>query len=179
MSTSSKTSTRASTAEDILVVGVLGRTYGVKGWLKVNSYTSPQENILDFADWLWEQNGNWVKIPMDPPKAHNQGVIAHVHGYDQPEIAKQLTGKKIAILRSELPVLEADEYYWTDLQGCLVVTTSGVELGRVDYIFETGSNDVLVVKGERERLIPLLTGSVVQNIDLEDQLIHVDWDPEF
>jgi 16S rRNA processing protein RimM len=85
----------------------------------------------------------------------------------------------IAVQREQLPALESGEYYWTDLQGLRVVNLEGVELGVVSHLFETGANDVLVVRGERERLIPYTTGEAIQEVDLDHGQITVDWDPEF
>jgi len=81
--------------------------------------------------------------------------------------------------RSELPDPGPDSFYWTDLEGLTVRTVAGVELGVVDHLLETGANDVLVLKGERERLIPYVRGAVVTDVDLEQGVITVDWDPEF
>jgi 16S rRNA processing protein RimM len=95
------------------------------------------------------------------------------------EQAESLCGWTISIARSQLPEPEKDEYYWSDLVGLAVVTTTGVSLGVVDHLLETGANDVLVVQGESERLIPFIQGSVVKKIDLVAGLIDVDWDPDF
>lgn len=81
--------------------------------------------------------------------------------------------------RDQLPALSAGEYYWTDLQGLRVLTVDGVELGTVDHLFATGANDVLVVKGERQRLIPFVKNQVVREIELEQGLVRVDWDADF
>ena len=93
--------------------------------------------------------------------------------------AEALAGAIIAIQREQLPELEDAEFYWADLIGLAVQTQEGVELGHVDHLFETGSNDVVVVKGDRERLIPFVMDQVIQSVDLESRLMVVDWDPEF
>jgi 16S rRNA processing protein RimM len=90
-----------------------------------------------------------------------------------------LTGCEIGITRDELPAAETGEYYWHDLQGLSVVTLAGESLGTVDHLIETGANDVLVVEGERERLIPFVMGQVVVHVDLDKGEIQVDWDKEF
>jgi 16S rRNA processing protein RimM len=78
-----------------------------------------------------------------------------------------------------LPELHEGEYYWNDLQGLRVENLDGVELGRISYVFETGANDVIVVKGRREYLIPFTWGNAVRRVDLEKGLMIVDWDPDF
>jgi len=107
---------------------------------------------------------------------HGKGIIVKFNGIHTPEEARQLTGKLIEIERSHLPTLPKNEFYWSDLEGLTVINKNGDILGKVIYLIETGSNDVLVVKGKREFAIPYLLGSVVTSVDLEKQEIHVSWD---
>lgn len=86
---------------------------------------------------------------------------------------------EIAVHRNQLTNAEPGEYYWVDLIGLKVVTLLGQELGEVSHLLETGANDVLVITGTRERLIPFVHGDVVRKIDLDNRLMTVDWDPEF
>lgn len=86
---------------------------------------------------------------------------------------------EIGVSRDQLPATAPGEYYWSELQGLEVITVEGESLGTVDHLLETGANDVLVVKGERERLIPFVMDQVVTEVDLEHGLIRVDWDKEF
>ena len=79
----------------------------------------------------------------------------------------------------DLPLLKENEFYWTDLVGLTVVTVDGVVFGKVVRLLQTGANDVLVVKGDRERCIPYIRPNVVCRVSLQDKLIEVDWDPEF
>ncbi len=78
-----------------------------------------------------------------------------------------------------MPASEDGSWYWMDLIGLQVVTTGGVVLGQVTGLVETGANDVLVVQGERERLVPFVIDQYVKRVDLDAGLIEVDWDPEF
>jgi 16S rRNA processing protein RimM len=78
-----------------------------------------------------------------------------------------------------LPPAPEGEYYWTDLIGLTVINREGVTLGQVDHLLETGANDVLVVKGERERLIPFLLELVVLEVDLAQRMLRVDWEEDF
>lgn len=161
---------------DYVVVGQIGSTYGVKGWLKIISYTEFVENIMDFNPWYIEDRNIWEVIKVEDCQGHGKGIIAKLKGYNNPEEARLLSGKKIAILRSQLPTLPEDEYYWRDLKGLTVIDQHGTNLGKVIYLIETGSNDVLVVKGTKEHAIPYLPGDVVTNVDLAKGEIHVNWE---
>ena len=112
-------------------------------------------------------------------RRYGKGILAHLAACDDRDVARGLIGADIAVSRSELPDPGPDSFYWVDLEGLAVRTLGGVELGTVDRLLETGANDVLVVKGERERLIPYVRGKVVSGVDLERGVILVDWDPEF
>lgn len=167
-------------ADDTRVtVGRVGRPFGVKGWVKINSFTQPIGNILNYQPWIMERDGE--EIIMEVKESHvrgNEVVVQFADSLDR-ESAKYYTGNLLTVPRDQLPELDQDEYYWADLEGLQVINQDGCHLGTVDYVFETGSNDVMVVKQERERLIPFLLHDVVQRIDLKNKVISVDWDPDF
>jgi 16S rRNA processing protein RimM len=106
-------------------------------------------------------------------------VAALLPGFEDREQAATLVGVQIFVRRDQLPTTEKDEYYWSDLEGLEVKTTKGELLGRVEKLMETGANDVLVIRGNREHLVPFIQGQYVTRVDLEDGMIEVDWDPEF
>ncbi|NOI31627.1 ribosome maturation factor RimM [Vibrio coralliilyticus] len=169
-----------------IVVGKFGATYGIRGWLKVFSYTDNTESIFDYAPWFISQKGEWVERKVESWKRHNKGLVVKLEGLDVREEAQLLTNFEIAIDPAVLPELPEDEFYWRDLIGMQVVTDKGYDLGTVSDMLETGSNDVLVVKanlkdafGQKERLIPFLEEQVIKLIDREAQRIEVDWDPGF
>ena len=110
---------------------------------------------------------------------HGKGVVARLVGCDDRDQAQSLMGYEIGVYRDQLPETEPGEYYWNDLKGLKVVTLQGESLGIVDHLIETGANDVLVVKGERERLIPFVQDQVVTKVDLDNGEIQVDWDKDF
>jgi 16S rRNA processing protein RimM len=167
-----------------LVVGRISGVFGIKGWVRIHSYTEPVENLLGYEHWTMQRRGEWESICIDAGKCHGKGLVAHLKGVDDRSEAEALHGCDIAVPATELPELAADEYYWHQLQG-LSVECAGELLGRIDQMMATGANDVMVVKpcegsrDQRERLIPWLRGSVVKNIDLPGACIQVDWDPEF
>ncbi len=162
-----------------VILGKIAGVYGVRGWVKVFSETKPKENIFSYKPWQINLNGQWQSVKVIEGRPQGKGLVAHLESYDDRELARQLVGAEIAVDKTQLPAAAEDEYYWADLVGLKVVTLSGVELGQVDHLFETGANDVLVVTGERERLIPFVQGNYIHKVDLDAGVIRVDWDPEF
>jgi 16S rRNA processing protein RimM len=167
-----------------LVIGRIGGVFGIKGWLKILSYTEPMENLLQYENCQIKRRSGWGAIVIDEGRLHGKGVVAHIKGVDDRNQAEELKGCEIAIPLAELPELAGEEYYWHQLEGLSVY--SGDELlGRVDHLIDTGANDVLVVKpcegsrDQRERLIPWLREDVVRRVELASARIEVDWDPEF
>lgn len=167
-------SSGAAATKTVVLGRILG-VYGVRGWLKVFSETSPLENIFSYAPWLI----NGVEQQVVAWRRHGKGLVAQLEGYDDRDQARALSGKTIAVRRDQLPPPSADELYWVDLQGLRVETQEGVPLGQVTHLIETGSNDVMVVRGERERLVPFVWGQFVLDVDFDTGRVLVDWDPEF
>ncbi len=166
-----------------MVVGRVAGLYGLKGWVKVVSYTDPRENILSYKPWYIESlahgKKSWQPLSDVKSRVHGKGIVAQLEADDGPDTAGRWLDKDIAIARTQLPRLPQGDYYWSELIGCKVVTLGGVELGTLDHFFSTGANDVMVVSGERERLIPYIKDSVVCGIDLAEKVMRVDWDAEF
>ena len=160
---------------DKVLLGKVSGVFGVRGWIKVYSYTRPKENILDYAQWYV---GNTL-FKVLQKKVHGKGIVALLANIDQRDLAEKLVDADIHVLREQLPKTQTDEYYWTDLIGLEVVNLAGISLGHIENLFETGANDVLVVKGERERLIPLVFDHVVLNVDVIAKKMQVDWDSDF
>ena len=125
-------------------------------------------------------DGGWKEFSLLSGHAHGSELLVKLAGVEDRDLAQSLRGCEVAVWHSQLPQLEKDEYYWSDLEGLNVVTVDGQSLGIVQRVFATGANDVLVVSdGEQERLIPYLPDSVVLKVDLEAACLEVDWDPEF
>ncbi len=168
-----------------LVLGRIGGPYGIKGWVKLISYTEPLENILDYRHWQGRSGRSQVSLEMDAARPHGKGLIAHFVGYDDPESARRLNDIELTVPASQLPELDDDEFYWHELTGLRVVTASGHVLGRVARLLETGANDVLVVEAtdesvdDRERLIPWLPGATVLEVVLPEGRMTVDWEPDY
>lgn len=164
-------------AKDIVIVGKVGAPYGVKGWSKIFSFTVPIENILDYQPWLIKKDGDWQAIDKVTGKVHNKVILVQLPGSHDREKAKTYTHSEIAIYREQLPRLTDDEYYWSDLIGLTVLNIAGEELGKVSQLTETGANDVLIVKGDREFAVPMLMDRVIKEVNLEKGFIRIDWDP--
>ena len=162
-----------------VVVGEFVGVYGIKGWLKVRSFTQPIENIFGYGPWFIGGDADWTQRTMREGRPHGKGLIVAMEGVSDRDLAAKLVGQQIAVPKEALPAAGEDEYYWSDLEGLRVETMEGVDLGNVARLLETGSNDVLVVTGDRERLIPFLRPDVVREIDLDAARIRVEWDPDF
>jgi len=168
-----------------LLVGRLNSVYGIKGWLKVTSYTEPKDNLFAYQPCYIYRNQQWQEIEIAQWRRHNQGLVAQLKGIEDRESARALTGTDIFTESDVLPELTDGEYYWKDLIGLQVVNSLGEVFGTVDHLLETGANDVLVVKpsphsiDDRERLIPYLLDQTVLEIDVKAKTIRVEWDADF
>lgn len=159
------------------MVGRISGLHGMRGWVKVFSETEPRANILTYEPWyLGTERRPWGLAAGRP---HGRGLVARLEGCEDRDHTAALVGSEIRIRRDRLPRLPAGEFYWTDLVGLSVETLDGTPLGRVSYLFATAANDVLVVGGERERLLPFVRDRVVKDVDPESGRMRVDWDPEF
>lgn len=173
-----------SDKDEKIEVGKISGVHGVKGWVKVFSNTDPREGITQYNPWFLQHpninGGQWREIKVEAGRPQAKTVIAKLEGCDDRDEALKLVGARIAISPDQLKSLSRDEYYWRDLIGLRVINQQDVELGVVDSLFETGANDVLVVKyGTRERLVPWTLGHAVLEVDLAQGVISVDWDEDF
>ena len=163
----------------LLVMGRVAAPFGVKGWIHVTSYTQQPENLLQYLPWYMNRRGSWQAVEVVSGKGHGKGLVVQLKDCTDRDAAAALRGADIGVYRSQLPSVDADEYYWSDLVGMQVIANDDRVLGRLDHLFETGANDVMVVKGEQEYLVPYIEGQVVESVDLEAREIRVDWDPDF
>lgn len=168
-----------------IVIGKFGAVYGIKGWLKIHSYTDDAESIFEYKPLLMKLKGQFQEVNLADWKRHGNGFVAKIVGFDVREDTQALVGLELLVDSDKLPKLEED-FYWRDVIGCQVKTDKGYDLGVVTEIMETGSNDVLVVKansndafGQKERLIPFIDKQVVSNVDITGKLIQVNWEPDF
>lgn len=180
-------------ASEKIVLGRITGVYGLKGWVKVFSYTDPMESIVDFSPWYLRPENKtkspWKKVKLKAGKRHAKTVIAKLEHCNDCDEAQTYIGLEIAIEQSQFDELkDENEFYWRDVIGLRVINQQNIELGVVTKMMETGANDVLVVTskeatdeetGAKECLIPWTLQQAIIAVDLEQGVIEVDWDPDF
>ena len=159
-----------------VVLGRVSGLFGVRGWIKVYSYTDPRDAVLEYDRWLLSGKDGWREAKVAEGQRHGKSIIARLDDCVDREQAAAFVGADIAVPRDAMPQAGAGQYYWSDLEGLRVIRRDGAELGKVAYLLETGAHDVLVVRGERETLIPFVMDEVILGVDLADGRIDVDWD---
>jgi 16S rRNA processing protein RimM len=159
-----------------VILGRISGLFGVRGWVRLFSYTEPREAVLQYKGLLLGRNGDWQSVEVAEGQRHGKSVILRLEGFDDRDQAVRLIGTEIGADRSELPEPEEGHFYWSDLTGLTVVHRDGTELGKVKDMLETGAHDVMVVEGEQKRLIPFVTNEVVLNVDFNEKVINVDWE---
>lgn len=165
-------------AKDLICVGHILGAQGIKGWVRVFSRTSPRQNIVNYSPWWLERDGQLQEVAVTG-RLQGRQVLARLEGIEDRNQAEALTGCQLFISPQQLPRLEAGEYYWSDLIGLEVETLEAEPLGVVDSMLETGADDVMVLKGERERLIPFVMPEIVTEVDLANRRLVVNWSPEY
>jgi len=177
-------STTPAVAEDLVVLGKIVSVHGIRGEVKVYSFTDPIDNVLDYQNWTLKRDGEVKKVELASGRLQGKVLVAKLKGLDDREVARTFAGFDICVPRALLPDLDDGEYYWHQLEGLKVIDLQGQLLGRLDHLLETGSNDVMVVKAcagsldDRERLLPY-TDQCVLSIDLVAGEMRVDWDADF
>jgi len=159
-------------------MGRITGAFGVKGWIKVQPYTGAPGGLLNYERWWIEDESGWTQCRIEKAQVQGTAVAAKLAGCEDRDGAAAYRGRQVAVARDELPAAAENEFYWVDLIGLRVVNTAGEDLGAVDRVLETGANDVLVLHGERERLIPFIE-QVVLEVDLAAGVIRVDWGSDF
>ncbi|KTD00049.1 ribosome maturation factor RimM [Legionella erythra] len=164
---------------DWVVIGRFGRAHGVKGLITVHSFTEPRDNVLRYTDWHMLRNNQWQPVNLLRVDVIDKQILALVEGYSDRDQVAALTNLDIAVSSEQLPELPSGDYYWHQLIGLQVMNQQGVLFGTVTDMMPTGSNDVMVVEGEKRHLIPYIPGRYVVHVDLEKHVILVDWDADF
>lgn len=161
---------------DLLTVGKITGHFGVQGGVKVFSYTQPMENITRYGQWhIGDRLFKGIKA-----KKHGKTIVAQLPDINSREDAQALIGQMVSVDMTQLSPLSADDYYWYQLIGLSVIDQNNQVLGRVESMFETGANDVMVVKptesvDDETLLIPYLYGQTVTSVDLQTAEMRVDW----
>jgi len=178
----------------MVIMGRIVAPYGIYGWLKIQPETETIDSLLDYTEWWLGRDDNstqpgiknmpWQKFVVETAKIHVNTLLVKLQGIDDRDTALALKSKHVAVPREALPEVGEDEYYWSDLIGLTVRNQQNVDFGKIVDVFETGANDVLVVKqtegqqGDKERLIPFIA-DVVLGVDMQAKTMLVDWDAEF
>ncbi|MEE8365273.1 MAG: ribosome maturation factor RimM [Gammaproteobacteria bacterium] len=164
--------------DETICVGHITGAQGIQGWVRVFSNTSPRENIVSYSPWLVE-TGERLQAVEIKGRLQGRNVVAKLDGVEDRDQANEMIGSKIYILPEQLPKLEEGEFYWSQLIGLEVESLQADALGTIEAMMETGANDVMVLKGDRERLIPFVMDEVVREVDLINKRIVVDWQPDY
>lgn len=164
--------------DETICVGHITGAQGIQGWVRVFSNTSPRENIVSYSPWLVETGDRLQAVEIEG-RLQGRNVVAKLAGVEDRDQANEMIGSKIYILPEQLPKLEEGEFYWSQLIGLEVESLQADALGTIEAMMETGANDVMVLKGDRERLIPFVMDEVVREVDLTNKRIVVDWQPDY
>ncbi len=164
--------------DDLVVMGRIVAPYGILGWIKVKPDTEQLDGLLAYKTWLIGKGTDWLEVKLEKAKVHNNVLHVKLLGVNDRDAAFACKGKQVAVPKTVLPKLVNNEYYWSDLVGLVVKNQQGVDFGKVTEVFETGANDVVVVKGEVERLIPFIAQTILE-VSLDNQTMLVDWDEDF
>ena len=160
-----------------VLIGHISGVHGIQGWVKIHSLTEPREAIFEYQPWLLGESQEEIRIKQGKKQGkYLAALLENVNDRDQ---AENLVNRPIAVYRDQFPELPEDEFYWADLLGLAVSLEDGTKLGIIEKMLATGANDVMVVTGDRERLIPFVHGQYVKKVNLEEGIIVVDWDPDF
>lgn len=169
----------ADGAGELVVVGRVGAAHGVRGWLRLISFTDPPDNLLGYRPWSLKIGSAWRPVRVEAAERRGAGHVCRFAGIEDRAAASTLRGALVAVPAAALPGLAEGEHYWRDLIGLEVVTGAGAGLGRVENLMETGANHALVTRdGQRERLIPFIA-QVVREVDVARGAIVVDWEADF
>ena len=164
----------------MITVGRLHGAFGVRGEVKLESFTDPLRSIARYQPWIL-RDARGIERACEGVRVREggKGLIATMPGIEDKDAADALRGTEVLVPRSALPPPAEGEFYWVDLEGFRVVTVDGVDFGTVSHLFSTGSNDVLSIRGDRERMVPFVEPDFIKSVDFEARLITVDWDPDF
>ncbi len=162
----------------MVVMGRIVAPYGILGWLKVQPHTENVDSLFDYENWWLGRDSVWNEYSVEEAKVHGKTLLVKLDKINDRDSALVFKGKQVAVPRELLPPTEENEYYWSDLIGLEVTNKESICMGSIVDVFETGANDVLVVKGDKERLIPFVAQVILQ-VDLESKTMIVDWDADF
>ncbi|KRG69214.1 ribosome maturation factor RimM [Pseudoxanthomonas dokdonensis] len=164
----------------MILLGRMLGAFGVRGQIKIESWTEPREAIFGYQPWiLRDPQGRQREFKGARGKPSGKHLVASLPGIEDRDAVEAMRGTEILVPRSALPAPQPGEFYWVDLEGLRVVNLQGVDFGTVSHLFSTGANDVMSVQGDRNRLVPFVEPDYVTSVDFDSGVITVDWDPDF
>jgi len=163
---------------DWVVMGRIAAPFGIKGWVKIQTFCEDPGTLMDFTSWRVGRDTEHTHYTVETIQDHSNTLVAKLAGVDDRDAAYALRGQEISVERNALVPPEENEFYWSDLVGLTAVNRDGVELGKVASLMETGAQDVLVIKGTREHLIPFIA-QFVGKVDVAGGRIEVDWGEDY
>jgi 16S rRNA processing protein RimM len=155
-------------------MGRIVGSFGVAGWVKVKAFTESADGLGEYESWIVRTHDGWRAMGVEGFDVHSKGPVAKLAGCGDRDAADALRGSDVAVPREALGEAGEGSMYWVDLVGLEVVDQSGKSLGKVEGLFETGDTSVLVVKGNRETMIPFVP-DYVKSVDRDAKRITVDW----
>jgi 16S rRNA processing protein RimM len=159
-------------------MGRIAAPFGIKGWVKVQTFSDDPGALLEFDSWRIGRGEQQRDYAVAESQDHSNTLVAKLEGVNDRDQAFALRGMEVSVPREALQAPAEGEFYWADLIGLVAVNRQGIELGRVDSLMETGAHDVLVVKGSKEHLIPFIA-AFVGTVDIAAGKIEVDWGEDF
>ena len=162
-------------ASELIELGIVGAPFGVRGWVKLRSYTDPPERLLDHRQFQLKLGGALRTYAVEADGRSGGRLTVKLEGVEDRDAAQALRGAVIGVPRSELPPREDRDFYRADLIGCEVVNLAGVRLGAVAHFIEIPAHALMVVRGEREYWVPAVPRHL-KRVDLRARQVVVDWD---
>jgi len=165
--------------EEKIVMGKILGPHGIKGWIKIHPFTEKKDSLIDHKILMASKDEKlWQSFEVECMDVGDKFILAKFKGVDDRNAAEKLNKFFISLDKSSLPKLDENNYYWHELIGLDVKNNEGMHFGKVDSLIETGANDVLVVLGDKEYLIPYIK-QVILEVNLETNMIRVDWQDDY
>jgi 16S rRNA processing protein RimM len=162
-------------SSSLIELGVVGAPFGVRGWVKLRSFTDPPDRLLQHRSVQLGLGGVWTAYRIEASGRSGGQLTAKLSGIEDRDQAQALRGAQVCVPRSELPQRDDKDFYRADLIGCEVVNLAGVRLGTVQHFVETPAQVLMVVRGEQEYWVPAVPQHL-RRVDLLARQVVVDWD---
>lgn len=179
-----KPTVQAPDASELIKIATLKKPYGIKGWLWVFSETDNRADVFKMSPWWMKTATGFKPLTVANWREQGAGLVASFVEIPDRNVAETMNGTTVWVHKDNLPTLDEDEYYWSDLVGLTVINEQGENLGVIKEMFETGAHAIISVKptadslDKEERLIPWHS-DVVLKVDLVAQVMNVAWGSDY